>query len=711
MHTAPHPPTASNHWYWLQHARRRRPQQSGMRSRGLLGILIGSLAMIPAMLIVFGSVARAGGSAAIAAREIISSDSVDPTQYASLDSGMPQTATILARDGTILAQVNDVNYGKRTHVSLDQIAPTMIEATVAAEDRRFYTHNGVDPFGLVRALTQNAGADAISSGASTLEMQLARNVFFPDERNDLTLSRKIKEAIAAVQLDQHFSKDQIIESYLNVVYYGNQAYGAEAAAEQYFNTSASDLDLAQSALLAGLPQNPSADDPLLDLPAAKARQSYVLDQMVQAGFITREDADEAADEFLAFQAPASPAQIAPHWVNFVEDQVRQDFGPEALFTGGLTIQTTLDPQIQSIAEQVVANGADVRRIGHANNSAMMVMDPRNGQVLAMVGSANFFDSSINGQVNVGMAGRQPGSSIKPILYLASFEKGLNPATQLDDVPTAFSAPPGQPAYQPTDFEDKFYGRVTIRDAIGNSLNIPAVKTLKYIGVPALKDMARRLGVTTLDNWDPRWLSLTLGGGEVKLLEMTRAYSIIANEGYKVPLEPYLQVTNADGQVLHQAESDPEGEQVVDPRYTYQMLSIMNDPNARLVTFGPNTPLDLGRTHMVKTGTTDDYRDTWTVGCLPQICVGVWMGNTNNDPMVKVSSSLTAGKMWVDMMHALVARYQYPDTPWPVPDGVTFETIKNVGGTRPGQSTHEEVFLDGQDQQVLLNMNWMQPDPP
>ena len=706
----PSQPRPSLDRYWLYRARRRRPRRPPVRTRGLLLLVVGSLILGPLALAACGAVTKVGGAAAIQARGIVNADRVDVADLPSLDSGMPQTATILARDGSVLAQVNDVNYGHRTYVPLSDISPALVQATVAAEDRRFYSHNGVDPLGLVRALTENAGSEGISSGASTIEMQLARNIFFPDERTEQTLSRKIKEAVAAMQLDEEYSKDQVIEGYLNIVYYGNQAYGAEAAAERYFGTSAKDLDLPEAAMLAGLPQSPSAYDPLQNFGAAKQRQGYVLDQMALDGFITRDEADAAFAEQLDFGRVAPPPTRAPHWVNYIEDRVREDFGPEALYTEGLTIKTTLDPEIQSIAEQVIANGAGVRQLGHANNSSMVVIDPRNGQILAMVGSVNFSDPSLAGQVNVSVADRQPGSSIKPLLYLAGFEHGLNPATQMDDVPTAFSAPPGQPLYQPTDFEDKFYGRVTIRDALGNSLNVPAVKTLKYIGVPALQEMARRLGITTLDDWDRHWLSLTLGGGAVKLLELTGAYSYIAREGNKIPIEPYLDVTTSHGDVLHEAADDPAGEQVVDPRVAYQLLSIMGDANARLVTFGPATPLNIGRPHMMKTGTTDDYRDTWTVGCLPQVCVGVWMGNTNNDPMLKVSSSLTAGKMWVDMMHALIDRYQYPPDPFPVPDGLVFKDIPNVGVTRPGQATHQEVFLQGHEDQVFLNMDWARPDP-
>lgn len=634
---------------------------------------------------------------------------VEVPETGPLDAGLPQTARIYARDGSLLAEINDIHFGYREAVSLEEISENLILATLAAEDRRFISHPGVDPIGLLRALGQNTESQAVTSGASTLEMQLIRNLYLPDERDEQTLARKIKEAVAALQLDQRFTKAEILESYLNSVYYGNMAYGAEAAAKRYFGKSARELTLAEAALLAGLPQSPTAFDPFQNPDLAKRRQEHVLDLMVEAGFITADEAQAAKAQPLEFKRQQPPPARAPHFVNYVRDLVRQRFGPEALFTGGLRIQTTLDPDIQALAEKVVADAEPLRQQAHANNTAMVVLDPTTGQVLAMVGSKNFWDASIAGQVNIAVAGRQPGSSIKPLVYLTGFEKGLNPAVTVLDQPTAFSSPPGQPPYVPTNWENRYYGEVTLRDALGNSLNVPAVKVLKYVGVPAFLDLARRFGITTLDSWDPRWLSLTLGGGEVRLLEMVGAYATIARLGNRAPVETLLDVRNSRGDVLYHAPAQVAGEQVVDPRLAYQLLHIMGDVGARLVTFGPNSPVNLPRPHMMKTGTTDDYRDTWTIGCVPQVCVGVWMGNTNNDPMIKTSSSLTAGKIWADMMQALIAKYNWPPTPFPRPDGVVVKMIRNVGSTRPGSSEHEEVFLEGQERIFRLEMDWRRPD--
>jgi penicillin-binding protein 1C len=622
-----------------------------------------------------------------------------------LDAGLPQSATILARDETILAEINDVHYGHRVSVPLTSVAPNMIFATVAAEDQRFFTHNGVDPFGVVRAVGQNLRGDGIMSGASTLEMQLVRNLFLQDERHDATLSRKVKEAVAAVQLDQVFDKTTVIEAYLNTVYYGNLAYGVEAAARRYFGKSASDLTLVEAALLAGLPQSPSVYDPTRNPEDATTRRDHVLQRMADSGFITMEEASVAAEEPILLAGAPADQGTAPHWSNYIQDLARERFGPDALFTGGLHIQTTIDLEVQQIAEQVVWGNEGVRRLGRANNTAVVVIDPRTSQVLAMVGSKDFNDTAIAGQVNVALARRQPGSSIKPLVYLAGFERGLNPATELVDAITAFPAPPGQPAYMPANYENKYYGRVTIRDALGNSLNVPAVKVLKYTGVPAFLDLARRFGITTLDSWNPQWLSLTLGGGEVRLLELTNAYATITRLGEHMPPEVFTRVETSRGEVIYKADPQPTGEQVADSALVYQLLHVMGDPSARQVTFGPASPLNLPRPHMVKTGTTDDYRDTWTIGCVPQVCVGVWMGNTNAEPMVKVSSSLTAGKIWVETIQALIAKNKWEPEHFRMPEGIVFRQVRSSGGARPRGGMREEVFLPGSQQGGLLEMDW------
>ena len=699
---------APAHALCRRNVRRRNPPET---RRPMMLLALGLNALVVCVLLFVGCALMPVGAAmaALQARSWMAEQTIDMPEAGPLDGLLPQTARITARDGTVLAELDDIGYGRRTFLPLEEMDQDLIRATMATEDRRYREHSGVDPIGLVRAVGVNVQAGGAAEGASTIEMQLARNLFFADERTEQSLARKTKEALAAIQMNKRYSKDDLLEAYLNVVYYGHRAYGAEAAARTYFGKSARDLTLSEATLLAGLPQSPGAYDPLQNLAAARARQQEVLARMVGENMISPDEAYQAQAAAVELAPAQPPPERAPHWVNYIEDHVRAQFGPEALFTGGLSIHTTIDLGVQQLGEQIIGRNDEVRRLAKANNMAMVVIEPATGQVLAMVGSTDFYDRSIAGEVNVATAVRQPGSSIKPLVYLSGFEHGLHPAVVVDDKLTDFSAPAGQPPYRPENYENKYYGQTTLRDALGNSLNVPAVKVLKYVGVPAVQDLLRRLGITTLDNWDPRWLSLTLGGGEVRLLELTGAYATVARGGRHLPVESLLDVTTSRGLELQRAGDGGGGEQVVDPKKVYQLLHVMGDPGARLATFGPNTPLNLDRPHMVKTGTTDDYRDTWTIGCVPQVCVGVWMGNTNNDPMVKVSSSLTAGKVWVEMMRALIERNHWEPVPWPVPEGVAVTRVRNVGSTRAGQGEREEVSLPGQERGGTLEMDWARPD--
>ncbi len=686
--------------------RHARPEKSAGR---VISIAPAGFAAAMVLVVSIGATTAMAATLAIQVQGWLERRSVQVPNTPLLDAGLPQSATILARDDTPLAEITDIHYGHRVSVPLAKVAPVMVFATVAAEDQRFFNHNGVDPFGIVRAVGQNLGGDGIMSGASTLEMQLVRNLFLSDERNDQTLQRKVKEAVAAVQLDQIVDKTTVVEAYLNTVYYGNLSYGVEAASRRYFDKHASELTLPEAALLAGLPQSPSAYDPTRQPDMAKIRRDHVLDRMVDSGFISEQEGLDAEEQPIRLASAAAIEKQAPHWTNYIQDLARERFGPEALFTGGLRMETTIDLDVQRMAEQIVAANEPVRRLARANNTSVVVIDPRSSQVLAMVGSKDFNDTSIAGQVNVALAARQPGSSIKPLVYLAGFERGLNPATELIDAITAFPAPRGQAAYVPANYENKYYGRVPIRDALGNSLNIPAVKVLKYVGVPALQDVARRFGISTLDNWNPQWLSLTLGGGEVRLLELTNAYATISRLGRYSPPEVFRRVETTRGELVYEADPEPRGKQVADPRLTYQLLHMMGDAGARQVTFGPSSPLNLPRPHMVKTGTTDDYGDTWTLGCVPQVCVGVWMGNTNSDKMVKVSSSLTAGKIWLETINSLIEKNGWEPEPFPVPDGLVFKQVPNHSGARPGGGTREEVFVSGNEAINPLETDWSRPD--
>ncbi len=571
-----------------------------------------------------------------------------------------QTTHIYDRDGNLLYQI--IDQGRRTEVPLDRIPLAMRWATIATEDDTFYDNPGFDPPSILRATYQWAQSGEVVSGASTITQQLVRQVVFSyEERNEKTLRRKLKEAALAWVMTRKYSKDRILELYLNEVYYGNLAYGVEAASDVYFRKHATDLTIGEAAFLAGLVQSPATYEPYTNFAAAKLRQRQVLDLMVAHGYIKPEDADNAFNEPpLKVSDLASPdvSLVAPHFTVAVRQELATLPGidPQYLAQGGLEVYTTLDPQAQAIAEKVVGEQvAAISEKANMHNAALVAINPNTGEVLAMVGSVNYDDKSIDGNVNVILSPQQPGSSIKPLTYAAAFEQGLLPSDVLWDVPTDFDTGPGLPPYTPVNYDGHFHGPVRVRDALANSYNIPAVLTLRSIGVPALLAMADRLGVKSFGTDPSKFgLSLTLGGGELTPLELTSAYGAFANGGHK--LTPYLisKVTTSDGTVLYQAKSGV-GEQVLDPRITFLISDILSDNVARTPAMGAQSPLLLDFPAAVKTGTTNDYRDNWTLGYTPHLVVGVWAGNTDNSPMAPGTSGLTgAAPIWHDFMEQVYA---------------------------------------------------------
>jgi membrane peptidoglycan carboxypeptidase len=478
---------------------------------------------------------------------------------------------IYDRQGDLLYELIDPHGGRRTKVPLERISPHLIQATIATEDRYFYQHPGFDPIGIVRAIWYAVNEREVVSGASTITQQVARNVLLsPVERSQRTLSRKIREAILAAEITRRYPKDTILEIYLNDIFYGNLAYGIEAAAETYFGKSADQLTLAEAALLAGLPQSPALHDPYTNPDAAKVRQAVVLDLMVEAGYITPAQAETAQAEELEYVPLSFPIR-APHFVMYVRQVLEEKYGAEALYKGGLRVYTTLDPRLQAIAERVAKEHVGSLAEKHVTNAALVALKPDTGEVLAMLGSVDFFDEEIAGQVNVALRPRQPGSSIKPITYVAAFEKGWTPATLIWDVPTEF--PDGaNPPYKPTNYDDKFHGPVLLRTALGSSYNVPAVKALQFVGLPDMLALAQRLGITSLNRPD-YGLSLTLGGGDVTLFEMVGAYATFANGGVRVLPVAIARVEDSEGRVI--AEASPpglggieggQGEQVISPQH-------------------------------------------------------------------------------------------------------------------------------------------------
>lgn len=600
---------------------------------------------------------------------------------------------IYDRHGVLLYEVFDPQGGRRTRVRLEDISPYLRQATIATEDKRFYQHPGVDPIGVVRAIWQNVTEQNIVSGASTIPQQLARTVFLsPEERSQRTLSRKVKEAVLATEIIRRYSRDEILELYLNTIYYGHLAYGIEAAAETYFGKTAADLSLAEAALLAGLPQSPAIYDPFTNPEAAKARQSIVLSLMVEEGYITPAEAEAARSVELHFVAPRIEMR-APHFVTYVRQLLEQKYGSAILYQGGLQVYTTLDSRLQGIAERVAREQIAALAEKHVTNAALVALRPNTGEILAMLGSVDFFDPEIDGQVNVALRLRQPGSAIKPVTYVAAFEKGWTPATLIMDVPTEF--PDGaNPPYKPTNYDKKFHGPVLVRTALGSSYNIPAVKTLQYVGLPAFLEMAHRLGIQSLNRPD-YGLSLTLGGGDVTLLELTGAYAVFANAGRRVPPVAILRVLDNYGRVIEEYHP-PEGQQVISPQHAYLITSILADNEARTPAFGPNSVLQLSRPAAVKTGTTDDWRDNWTIGYTPDLVVGVWVGNSDNTPMAHISGVAGAGPIWHNFMEEALA--DTPPREFPRPEGIETIEICADSGTIPSQvCPHRkgEIFAAGQ----------------
>lgn len=616
----------------------RRPHRQVSLGQWLLrGFIVAAMAVVAlSLLIIAGGVA---GYFYIAA-ELPSPEELQNRAFTFASS------QIYDRNGNLLWELMDPSAGRRTWVPLSRVSPYLQQATIATEDRFFYRNVGVDPIAVVRALYYNLSEGEIVSGGSTITQQLARTVLLtPEEQSEKTLSRKIREAVLAVELARRYPKDKILEIYLNQIYYGNLAYGIEAASQTYFGKPATDLTLAEAALLAGLPQSPALYDPFTNPDVAKARQQVVLNLMVEAGNITQIQATAAYQEELQY-APQRAAFAAPHFVTYVRQLLEARYEPHLLYQAGLRVQTTLDPRIQAIAEEEVVKQINALQGKNATNGAVVVLNVKTGEILAMVGSKDFNDESIDGQVNVALRPRQPGSSIKPLTYLAAFERGWTPATLIMDVPVEYPDGAGG-IYRPSNYDGKFHGPVLLRNALANSYNVPAVKTLEFIGIPALKEIAQRLGITTLTRED-YGLSLTLGSGEVTLLEMAGAYQAMADGGLRVPPVAILRVTDNFGRVIDEYHP-PQGTRVLRAEHAYLVTHILADNQARMPAFGPNSVLKLSRPAAVKTGTTNDFRDDWTLGYTPDIVVGVWVGNSDNSKMQGVSGVSGAGPIWHNVM--------------------------------------------------------------
>ena len=574
-----------------------------------------------------------------AASYVVAINNTLPSYTELQNRDVPESSKLYARDGTLIYEF--YSEFKRSHVSLDQITPNLKNATLAIEDKDFYNHGAVSLQSIARAVLANYQSGTSVQGGSTITQQFVKNALLNRKK---TYSRKVREVLLSYKVEAHFTKDQILESYFNEIAYGQNSYGAEAASKTYFNKSASELNLAESAYLAAMPQAPSFYSPTGDnRPKLDERKNLVLQKMFEQGYITEDQMNEARMTQVAFSKRKGQIK-APYFVGYVQNYLADKYGEQFLKEGGLKVYSNLDMNLQAIAEKTVKEGAAINKVkNRAYNAAIVAVDPVNNKVVAMAGGKDFFGSpepsgckvglncKFEPNVNVSTSKRQPGSSFKLYVYLTAFkpEFGYTPLSKVLDVPTVFGTNAGKP-YIPRNYDGSSHGLITIRTAMAGSLNVPAVRTLQAVGVENAVNTAHSLGITA--PLKGCGLSLALGSCEVELLEHTIAVSVIANEGKGQLSSPFLRIEDKHGKVLENGME--EAKQIVNPEATYELLSIMTDNKAREFVFGKNSPLILpdGRPVAAKTGTTQNWRDGWTMMCVPQLCTGVWTGNNDGSLM-------------------------------------------------------------------------------
>lgn len=622
-----------------------------------------------------------------------------PSPYKLTNRDVAQSTKIYDRNGVLLYDIyGDVN---RTMVNIEDMPQNLINATLAVEDAEFYTHKGISITGIIRSAVLNFTKTGLYGG-STLTQQVVKNSLLTQER---TITRKIKEAVLTMQVEKRYSKDEILKMYLNESPYGGTSYGVQAASKLYFNKDVKDLTLGQAALIAGLPQSPTYYSPFGAYPEnAKARQETVLKLMKEKGWedkdgnrqkISEEDYEAAINEEIVY-ASGRTQILAPHFVLYVKSLLEDKYGTTMVEQGGLKVTTSLDYGIQQIAEEEV--GFQIDRLAasgaNAQNAALVSIDPRTGEVLAMVGSVDYFDTENDGNVNVSLSYRQPGSSMKPIMYAAAFEKGYTAATFLSDIQTSW--PDSSGAYTPSESDGIYWGPILLRDALANSRNVPAVKMTELIGVNTVVDMAHRMGITSLNEPERYGLSLSLGGGEVQLIEHTSAFGVFANKGVLQPRTAILKVEDSHGKILEEYKVG-KGETVLDESVAYLVNDILSDKYARQRLFGAGNLLEIKDWRVAaKTGTTNDNRDAWTVGYTPNLVTGVWVGNNDNSPMNGIQGSTGATPIWHYFMERVLENRDRGEFVKPEEKFISME-IDSLSGMLPGDGTENkrwEIFIKG-----------------
>ncbi len=638
-----------------------------------------------------------------------------PTPGKLSEGNLPQSTRIMDKNEIVLYDIYDQQ--NRSYVELSKVPKYLKEGTIAIEDKDFYLNRGYSIAGYARSILSAITFRGITGG-STLTQQLVRNTLISAER---TIPRKIKEFILAVEVDRKYTKDEILELYLNNVPYGGTNVGVEVAAENYFGKKVEDLDLVECAILAGLPQRPSYFYPYGFHPKAYiGRTEDVLRRMREDGYITDKEEKDALSKLPKVKfLPKSHSIKAPHFSFYVKNLLVEKFGEETVENGGLQVITSLDYKLQEKAEEIVEDEVLAARNLKVGNGASVVIDPKNGHILSLVGSRDFFatESAVSskesvafeGQFNVITQGlRQPGSSIKPITYATSLDRGYTAASLIMDTKTVFPNQGGKD-YIPVNYDGKYHGPVQSRFALGSSLNIPAVKMLAWVGIKNMLQTAYNMGISTLEptssNVSKFGLSITLGGGEVVPLELASAYSAFANGGYKVEPVAILKVTDKKGKVLFEHKETSSKKQVIKPEVAFIISHILLDNNARLITFGENSYLNIRtREIAVKTGTTDDKRDNWAVGWTPNVLVLSWVGNNDNSEMGAVASGVTgATPIWRKII--LEAIKDLPNEEFVKPDNVIALTIDALGGGLPvdGQATRTEYFIKGTEPQSYASI--------